>query len=38
MEILPGGCPLLKSVITLKLITFEPDKSVVLVEAFQDYC
>ena len=31
VEILTGGCPLLKSVITL-----ERDKSVILIEAFQD--
>ena len=31
VEILTGGCPLLKSV-----ITFERDKSIISIEAFQD--
>ena len=31
VEVLTGGCPLLKSV-----ITFERDKSIILIEAFQD--
>ena len=36
VEILTSECPLLKSVITLKLITFERDKSITSIEAFQD--